>query len=283
MIVAVTGSSGFIGTNLVKKLRKKNHEVLEIDLNKGYDILNYASVKNIKKFDVCVHLAANSYVPKSFENPHDFYSLNIQGLVNSLELCRVFNAKLVFASSYVYGAPNYLPINENHPLQGFNPYSETKIIGEKIISDYHKYFGIKAIILRPFNIYGLNQNENFLIPSILKQTNDKKIVLQDPRPRRDFVYIDDVVSAFTLAVENQKIEFDTFNVGFGKSYSVKNIFDIINNLLGGKLIVSFSDKIRMNEVLDTVSDITKAKDKLAWTPKIDLTTGILKIINNEKN
>ncbi len=279
MIIAVTGSSGFIGKNLVKKLLLSGNEVIKLDISEGFDILNWDDLKNIESFDVLVHLAAMSFVPNSYKQPRDFYNLNVNGVINGLELCRIHSAKFVFSSSYVYGKPKYLSIDENHPLQGFNPYAETKIIGEKICEDYFKYFKVPSIIMRPFNIYGNNQNENFLIPLILKQAKTGNIKLTDPRPKRDFIYIDDVVDAFICAVENNSILFDKFNVGTGTSYSVQEVVEIVNQLFGNELNIEFSNIKRENEVLDTVADILHIKKSLNWHPKINLKTGLKNMIN----
>ncbi len=279
MIVAVTGSSGFIGKRLVRVLQDAGHEVVKLDIAGGFDILNWEAFKKVPPVDVLVHLAARSFVPDSYDNPHDFYHLNINGVINGLEFCRMHKARFVFASSYVYGKPAYLPIDENHPLQGFNPYAETKIIGEKICRDYHKYFQVPSIILRPFNIYGPGQNENFLIPSVLKQAKTGIVRLMDPRPKRDFIFVDDVVRAFHLAVENKEITFDCFNVGSGKSYSVKEVTEIVNRIYHHSLRVEFGEEERMNEVLDTVAEISKTRAQLHWKPIVDLTTGLKTIID----
>ena len=281
MIVAVTGSSGFIGKNLVERLKVYGHEVLRLDISDGIDILDWNILEKIKTFDVLVHLAAMSFVPNSYKYPRNFYHLNINGVINGLELCRIHNAKFVFSSSYVYGKPEYLPVDENHPLQGFNPYSETKIIGEKICEDYFKYFKVPSIILRPFNIYGINQNENFLIPMILNQAKTGHIKLIDPTPKRDFVFIDDVVEAFVKAVENDCVSFDKFNIGTGISYSVEDVVKIVNNLYDNKLIVEYSNIKRNNEVQDTIADISHSRKVLNWNPKIDLETGLKNCIANK--
>jgi len=274
MIVAVTGSSGFIGKKLLYELELCKHEVISLDLTVGINILDWDVIKNTRRFDVLVHLAAMSYVPESYEKPREFYNVNVNGVINCLELCRKYNAKFIFASSYVYGIPQFLPITENHSLVGFNPYAETKIIGEKICADYFKYFNVRSIILRPFNIYGKGQKDNFLIPLILKQAKTGTLNLLDSRPKRDFIHVNDVIEAFKKAVENNSIEFDQFNVGYGKSYSVKQVVNIVNEMYDNKLIVKFSKNEREHEVLDTIADISKIKIKLNWEPTIGIERGL---------
>ena len=278
MIVAITGSSGFIGKKLVSELKSDGHVIIKLDIINGTNILDWEVIKSIKHFDVLVHLAAMSFVPLSYEKPREFYHLNINGVINTLELCRIHKAKFIFASSYVYGKPKYIPIDESHPFEGFNPYAETKIIGEQICENYFKHFNVPSIILRPFNIYGPNQNENFLIALILRQAKTGKIKLLDPRPKRDFIFVDDVINAFKLAVENTIIKHDQFNIGFGKSYSVNDVVEIVNQLYNGKLHVEYSNEERENEVLDVVADISKTKTALHWFPEIGLLEGLKRMI-----
>ncbi|HCU07038.1 MAG TPA: hypothetical protein DIC42_05625 [Holosporales bacterium] len=278
MRIAVTGSSGFIGSKLTKALQKRNHCIIKLDIAEGMDILNFEQLKNVPEFDACVHLAANSFVPSSYERPRDFYHLNINGVINLLEICRKFQARFVFSSSYVYGSPNYLPISEDHPLNGFNPYSETKIIGERLCENYFRYFNVPSIILRPFNIYGSGQNPKFLIPIILEQAKTGKIDLLDPNPKRDYVFIDDVVEAFVKAVEFENKQFVQVNVGSGKSHSVSEVVQIVNTLYYNKLKITYANNKRINEVDDTVADISKISKLLNWQPQINLTDGLTQMI-----
>ena len=112
MKVAITGSRGFVGKVLVQELLKQNVQIIEIDFETGYDLLDWESLGKIEPFDALVHLAAKSFVPDSFKNPASFYENNIVGTLNALELCRKHKAKMIYTSSYVYGTPEYLPIDE---------------------------------------------------------------------------------------------------------------------------------------------------------------------------
>ena len=105
MRILVTGSSGFIGSKIIKKLVEFKHEVVELDIINGWDITNWEQIKAIESFDVLIHLAAQTFVPDSYKMPQKMYNLNMLGTLNALELCRIKNARMIFASSYVYGNP----------------------------------------------------------------------------------------------------------------------------------------------------------------------------------
>ena len=280
MIIAVTGSSGFTGKKLVKHLTSLNHEVVKIDMTEGLDATDFNNLKEIPKFDIIYHLAAKSYVPDSYQKPQDFYYTNFNSTLNTLELSRKYNAKYVYISSYVYGNPQYLPVDENHPTLAFNPYADTKLLGENLCRSYNKFFDLKTLIVRPFNIYGPGQTPNFLISSIFKQAIEGKIELNDPNPKRDVIYIDDLIRLYTSLIDFYGSSFEIFNAGYGKSYSVREIVESITKLFPSKIDVNFLNKTRKNEVYDTVSNNNKAKTLLNWTPKIDLPEG-LSIIYSE--
>ena len=282
MKIAVTGSSGFIGKALTKKVLSAGWDVIELDLSHGINLSDREQLQNIPSFNTLIHLAAKSFVPASYKDPFDFYSNNYLATLNALELCRKNEANMIFTSSYIYGHPQYLPIDENHPVQSFNPYSDTKLMSENLCRSYHDFFGIKTLIVRPFNAYGPNQNENFLIPSILKQLSKRKIILHDPRPKRDFVYLDDLVEFFMKAIEYKDSSFEIFNVGSGTNYSVKEIVDIILHNLDGEFEVQFSQSTRDNEILETMANISKARAVLNWAPKTSFEAGIRKIMNSMK-
>jgi UDP-glucose 4-epimerase len=283
MKVAVTGSSGFTGRNLIGRLLHLNHEVIKIDLEEGIDAADYSNLESIPKFDALFHLAAKSFVPDSYEKPHDFYRINFNSTLNTLELCRKYSAKYIYVSSYVYGTPQYLPIDENHPIATFNPYADSKILCENLCRGYNKYFNLNVFIVRPFNIYGPHQTNNFLIPSIFNQAIKGKIELNDPNPRRDLIYIDDLVDLYTRLLEYQDSKFEIFNAGYGKSHSVREIVEYIANLFPSKIEINFTNIIRPNEVADTVSNNNKAKSLLNWEPGIDLFEGLSRVYSAQES
>jgi len=280
MNALVTGSKGFIGRHLASSLKEKGVNVEEIDIKNGIDLTNWEQlhnfIKNASKIDVLFHLGAIVFVPYSFKNPRITYTTNVLGTLNLLEIARTQDIKkFIFASTYVYGQPQYLPIDEHHPIQAISPYNRSKILGEELCKGYHQDYGLHCIILRPFNIYGTGQNKDFLIPSIIAQLPSKKITLENANPMRDYVYIDDVISAYMKAATYDEKGVEIFNIGTGVSYSVKEIVDKIINLGQMKdITVSYTYKIRENEISNIVADIQKAKEKLKWQPKMDIDSGL---------
>jgi len=278
MKIAVSGSGGFIGTHLVKAISELGLEVICLDARNGIDMTRWEQLACTPEFDVFVHLAAKSFVPDSWNHPRDFYHTNIVATLNALELCRLHGARMLYTSSYVYGVPRYLPIDENHPVIAFNPYAKSKLMGERLCRNFHEDFGVPVKIIRPFNVYGLGQNGKFLIPTIISQAKTGTIRLNDPNPKRDFVFVNDLVSAYMRAIQSNETNCEIFNIGSGVSYSVREIVQIVQGHFGKELDIHFSEKIRANEISDTVADIRKAADVLRWQPKVDLTTGIKRML-----
>lgn len=276
--VAVTGSSGFVGKHLINLLKENGFQIIELDIQKGFDLTDWNQCKNIDNVDVIVHLAARSFVPDSFVNPRDFYTLNIQTTINALEIARLNKAKFIYFSSYLYGEPEYLPIDENHTLKPHNPYAQSKLIGEEICAGYHRDFGLPISIFRPFNIYGVGQNPSFLLPSIVNQLKSGKVVLKDPRPKRDFIHVQDVANAVMAAIHNNNNGLNTFNIGSGKSHSVSEIVSLLTTLIEIPVEVNYTNEYRQGEVLDTVADISKIASILNWKPSVNIENGLKSLI-----
>jgi len=280
MKILITGYSGFIGSYLQKRLNQTEHELILVDITNGTDICDWQQVKHFEGIDVIIHLANLSFVPASYEQPKKFYETNYLSTLNMLELCRLNGSKMIFFSSYVYGHPQYQPIDENHPIQAFNPYAQTKVICESLCEGYNRDFKVPVTIFRPFNIYGKGQNPDFLIPSIIDQARNGKISIKDDRPKRDYIYVDDIVEAIVAAVEIKSMEksIDKYNLGTGVSYSVREIVEIVRSLFDTEIEYLCTHEIRPNDVLDTVADISKIKKELHWEPKVSIREGLKKMI-----
>lgn len=283
--VLLTGAGGFTGSHLSVELRKQGAAVLTLTARDGnrVDISDWQRVRELGsrmgRVDLVFHLAAQMFVPYSFENPRKTYEANVLGTLNMLELCRIYNVeRIVFASSYVYGSPQYLPVDEEHPLNPASPYARSKAMCESLCKAFHEDYGLKCTILRPFNIYGERQRDIFLIPSILEQIVDRRIKLLDPEPRRDLLYITDAIEAYIKAGEYDGTAFEVFNIGSGLSYSVDEIVRSILEIWSQKVEVSYQHLRRKTEIMDVVANVQKAQKKLGWAPKVELKEGLGKYI-----
>lgn len=270
--ILVTGGRGFVGSHLVAALRAQGYVVRSISTSDG-DIaradLSFPYVRHV------FHLAAKMFVPDSWVSPGQFYSTNVLGTVNVLELCRRNHASLTLVSSYVYGQPKYLPVSEEHPVEAFNPYAHTKILAEEIARFFERQFRLRLTIVRPFNIFGPGQDKRFLIPTILSQALDPDVEIirvADRRPKRDYLYVDDFIALLMATFELNAS--GTYNAGSGISTSIEDLVAIINQAAGTNKAIVSDDNERPGEVLDVAADISHAASKLLWMPRITLQEGI---------
>ena len=264
--ILVTGASGFIGSHLSSKLSKESkYNIKKIDRSFG-DITNTTTWSNFPKCEIVIHLAGRTFVPDSWINSKSFINTNVIGTAMALDYCKKNNSKLIFLSSYLYGKPKKIPIGENEPVKTTNPYTLSKKIAEDLCHFYSENYGVKVIILRPFNVYGPNQKEHFLIPSIIKQIDlTKKINVKDLKPKRDFVYVKDLVMAILKSIELKK-NFEIVNIASGKSHSVYEVIKTIQKIKGTNFKIKSTDEIRVDEIMDTRANIKKAKKILGWSP-----------------
>jgi len=278
--VLVTGSDGFIGRRLVKSLRNDGYIVEEFDRHIG-DISTYEF--NYEELDHIVHLASMIFVPASWDDTKSFYQTNVIGTINLLELCRKMNCPLTYISSYVYGTPQYLPVDESHPINPLSPYNHSKLLAEEACRYYSETFNFPVTVFRPVNIYGPGQNPIFLIPKIIQQVFDPAvdaIEVMDLRPKRDFLFIDDFIDAIQASFNQSK--FDIYNLGTGYSVSVEEIITTIIKASGIKKPYSAKGEERKNETWDVYNDISKIKRQLSWEPSTGFEKGIQKCIDEYK-
>lgn len=273
--IMVTGSNGFIGRHLVESLKMEKYNVMEVDIDK-YDITNESSFKRIKmKPNIVFHLAALTGIADSIDNPENAMRTNIQGTLNVLEFCRKNKAKIVFLSSYIYGDPKYLPVDEKHPINIVSPYSYTKYIGEQMCEMYSRFYGLRCIIIRPSNVFGKGQKKGFLVPDVIsKIDSNKKLTVKNPGKKRDLIYIKDLITLLIKAMKYNKDKYTVLNAGGGKSYTIKYVVDAVLSVLHEKRKIKYMTKKGYMDVNDNYLNISKAVKCLNWVPEYPLLIGL---------
>lgn len=278
--ILVTGASGFIGTALVSRLKSLGHIIIGTGQGevRSPDYFNDYQDESITHV---YHLAARTFVPASWEMPEDFYSVNIMGTLNVLEFCRKNNISLTLVSAYIYGKQKEMPISESSAVEPNNPYAISKYMAETACHEYAREFDLSVTIVRPFNIYGINQPEHFLLPTIIKQAmDDEQIEVMDLVPKRDYLYLEDLVDALVMTMGHKGVH--VYNAGSGVSYSVAEIIASVQSVLGTEKQVVSKKVERVSEVLDVVADISLIQNKLGWSPKTSFKQGIEYIVNERR-
>ena len=280
--ILLTGAKGFLGQRVHARLLGEGHDVVAPDrssLDVTQPLADFGEVKTV------IHLAARTFVPHAWEEPGLFLRVNVGGTVNVLDYCRRTGAGLVFVSAYCYGQPDLLPISEDAPLRPSNPYAFSKISAEEVCRFYESTFGVPVVVLRPFNLYGPGQDMRFLIPNIMRQVLERdcpSVELTDARPRRDYIHVDDVVTAIVLAARRSEGA-RTYNVGSGSSYSVREVARLIMECARVSKPIVDLGKIRENEILDTVADISAIGRDLGWQPTLDFERGLRALVADAAN
>lgn len=272
-----------MGRNLIEKLVKK-YDIVGVS-NVGNPTLSIKKIrKDIRKLTIAdipsdvshiVHLAALSDVVYCQNHPSECFDINVRGTQNLLEISRTIGSKFLFIStSHVYGAPIKLPINENHPVNPTSIYASSKLAGEIISESYAKNYDMDVSIVRLFSVYGSYSPQHLVISKIINQLRTSNVIkLGNLYPKRDFVYVSDVVNALDLIIKKSS-GFKILNVGSGKSFSIIEICKILEQIIDKNIIIKSVPVLkRKQEIKDVVSDISKIV-KLGWKPNISLRTGL---------
>ena len=282
--VLVTGASGFVGRALTARLKALGRDVALLASADG----DIASRETLKKFDQgniahVFHLAGKTFVPDSWDDPQTFCQTNVLGTVNVLEYCRKLRIPMTYVSAYVYGHQDSLPIAEDNVIRPSNPYALTKRLAEEACEFYASVYDLPVTTIRPFNVYGIGQAIFFLIPAIISQVLDggDQIVVKDLAPKRDYVYLEDLVTAL-LATLDKPGGYRVYNIGSGVSLSVQEVIDAIQDIADTKKKVVCDNAVRTNELMDVVADISKAGSELGWHPGFSFHAGIENIIRSER-
>lgn len=278
MNILVTGSSGFIGKNLVASLKRNNHKIYTFSSTDG-NIFDYDFIEKYKNTDIdyVYHLAGKTFVPDSWIDPKSFFNINTNGTLNILNFCDARKIPLIYVSAYIYGNKVAMPVSEDVSPKPNNPYAMSKYLSEKLCFFYAKYKNIKINIFRPFNVYGPGQDKRFLIPEIIYQAKKgSSIIVNSLTPKRDYIYIDDLIDGLILGMHHLD-GFEIFNLGSGSSISVEEIIAIVKNQMNLDIKYSSRNINRANEINDVIADISKAKEMLSWNPKTSFEQGIKNI------
>lgn len=299
--VLITGGTGFIGSHLANRLAQTNRQitVLEHDTgtNKGDlaediqtvkgDITERSKIPSLQEFDSVYHLAGVVSVSESLEKPYLTYSVNTEGTQNILERARndCVDDFLYLSSAAIYGQPEQLPIGESHPIQPTHPYAATKAAGENLVRGYGAAYDLDTTIARAFTVYGPGQSEDHLIPTVIEEAiSGGPIRLGNMYPTRDFVHVEDVVSALET-LTSQDTKYDVYNIGSGQESSVRDVVETILNELGTPELETISEDIGRSsevEIERMVSDNSRIRE-IGWAPKYDLRKGIKDTVQSIKS
>jgi dTDP-glucose 4,6-dehydratase len=319
MKILVTGACGFIGSHLVEKLVKLNHNVKAFTFynargsNGWIDSIDTKILKNIeivsgdirdynflekqtRSVDIIYHLAALIGIPYSYNSPQSYIDTNIKGTYNILQSAKRNDVSKIFvvSTSEVYGTAQQVPIKENHPMNAQSPYAATKIGADQLALSFYRSYKLPVAILRPFNTYGPRQSARAVIPSIISQllNNNKFLKIGNLSATRDFTYVDDTVEAFTLALKKNLFG-EVINIGNRFEISIKNIINIFKKDFGYDFKILIDQKrirSKKSEVFRLLASDLKARKLLNWRPKyqgiVGFKKGLVKTIewfNNSDN
>ncbi|AYC28952.1 NAD-dependent 4,6-dehydratase LegB [Paenisporosarcina cavernae] len=304
--ILVTGADGFIGSHLTEKLILQGYDVRafvyynsfnswgwldhtsadiksHIDIFAG-DIRDPFGVRNA--MEGCTHvlnLAALIAIPYSYHSPATYIDTNISGALNVVQAARELGLEKVVhtSTSEVYGTAQYVPIDENHPLQGQSPYSASKIGADQIALSYFRSFDTPVSIIRPFNTYGPRQSARAVIPTIISQlaSGKTKIKLGAVSPTRDFNYVNDTVNGFISVMDSPQSIGEVINIGSNYEVSIGETAEMIADIMGINLEIETDEqRIRpgKSEVERLWAENKKAKDLLGWEPMYAKKDGLRK-------
>jgi dTDP-glucose 4,6-dehydratase len=236
--------------------------------------------KAVHGCEVVYHLASLIAIPYSYVAPHAYISVNINGALNVMEACLREGVQRVVhtSTSECYGTARFVPISENHPLQGQSPYSASKIGADMIAESYYRSFNLPVVTIRPFNTYGPRQSARAIIPTIISQAlSGDTVRLGALTPTRDLNFVDDTVEGFILGGSIPGIEGEVINIGSGREISIGDLVKLLLTTIGREAKIE-TDSIRLrpekSEVERLLCDNSKAKRLLQWSSTISLEEGL---------
>ena len=295
--ILVTGADGFIGSHLVDRLVREGYDVRAFVLYNSFnswgwldraaddvkrqfevfagDVRDPHGVKQaMKDCSTVFHLAALIAIPYSYHSPATYVDTNITGTLNVVQAARDLGVERVVhtSTSETYGTAQYVPIDENHPLQGQSPYSATKIGADQMALSYYRSFGTPVTVVRPFNTYGPRQSARAVIPTVITQiaAGKRQIKLGSLTPTRDFSYVTDTAAGFVALAECDAAVGEVVNLGSGFEISIGDTAGLIAKVMNEDVEITLDEqRIRpeKSEVERLFSDMSKAERLTEWRPQ----------------
>ncbi len=295
--ILVTGADGFIGSHLTESLVREGYSVRAFVMYNSFnswgwlDHVSAETKKGIEIFagdirdphgvneamrgsDAVLHLAALIAIPYSYHSPDTYIDTNVKGTLNVLQAARQLGVKRIIhtSTSEVYGTARFVPITEEHPLQGQSPYSASKIGADQLAYSFYSSFDLPVVIARPFNTYGPRQSARAVIPTVITQIANgaKQLKLGAITPTRDFSYVQDTVDAFIATLVSDAGLGEVVNFGSNFEISIADVVRLIAEKMNAKVDIT-SDIVRIrpenSEVERLWADNSKVGDLFGWSPK----------------
>jgi dTDP-glucose 4,6-dehydratase len=295
--ILVTGADGFIGSHLVETLVRRGHTVrafvlynsfnsagwldripastcAQVDIFPG-DVRDPNGVRTaMQGCDIVYHLAALIAIPFSYHSPDTYVDTNVRGTLNILQAARDQGVDRVVhtSTSEVYGSAQFVPITEDHPLQGQSPYSASKIGADQLAYSFYASFDTPVVTVRPFNTYGPRQSARAVIPTIITQiaAGERCIQLGALSPTRDFSYVQDTVNGFIALAESDSAVGATVNLGSGFEISIEDLAHLIADVMGVSITIE-TDEERVRPDKSEVDRLHASTERAAalagWHPE----------------
>jgi dTDP-glucose 4,6-dehydratase len=299
--ILVTGGAGFIGSEVVSQLIKKNSMVTVLDnfssgkkqylknnkknlkIIKGNITDEKIVSKAVKDQEYVIHLAALPFIPDSFYYPGDFFNVNTTGSVNLL--WKSIQSKTVsrfvhISTSEVYGSAQHVPMDENHPTAPHSTYAVSKLAGDRVAFTLHKENGFPVVIIRPFNSYGPQYTQPYIIPEIMNQllNGNKELMLGNVDATRDFTYVSDTADAIIRSLDSKKAIGEIINVGSSNEISIRDLAFKISKIAKKKIKIRYDEsRERPYDVNRLVCNNSKAQKLLDWKPTVNMDQGLKKL------
>ena len=300
--VLLTGGCGFIGSEITKQLSELGSNTTIIDnFSSGKEeyVKNFSNVKIIegdlqnsqivadvvKNQDYVIHLAALPFIPDSYHIPMEFFNVNVNATINLVLALIKENSVERFvhiSSSEIYGSAQTVPMKENHPTIPHSTYAVSKLAGERVVYTMHKEHNFPAVIIRPFNSFGPNITQPYIIPEIIGQIMNGNNILNlgNIESKRDFTFVSDTARGMLNALVAENIDGETINVGSNREISIKTIVETISKLLEKDVEIKIDpSRLRPFDVNNLVCDYTKAKELLGWSPEVSFEDGLQSTID----